>query len=96
MFGKIHNLNSGKLFACCDKELIGKKLVLDDLEILISESFYGSESVDVSELLYNIDDCDQINIFGNNVCSILLEKKIISKDHLLYVDGVAHIQIYKM
>jgi hypothetical protein len=42
MIGKVHNQNGRTIFACCDKELIDKKLNHGDIEIHLSRSFYGS------------------------------------------------------
>jgi uncharacterized protein len=96
MIGKIHNLNTGTLFACCDKKLINKTLNYNDLEIKISYNFYGEKIISKEELLKNICTCKQINIFGNKIANILIKEKIINKNQIIYIDNIAHIQIYNL
>ncbi|HOZ36194.1 MAG TPA: DUF424 family protein [archaeon] len=96
MIGKVHNQNGRTIFACCDKELIDKKLNHGDIEIHLSRSFYGSSLLTEKEFLEQFSDCDYANFFGNRACNLLLKKKIITKDQILYIDKIAHVQIYKM
>lgn len=96
MIGKVHNLDGKILFACCDKELIDKKINYNDIEIHFSKSFFGSSSFTKSAFIEQIRDCDQANIFGNRSCDILLKENLVSKDQIIYFDNVAHIQIYKL
>lgn len=96
MIGKVHNQDGKKIFACCDKELIDKKLNHGDIEIHLSKSFYGLNPLTEKVFLEQINDCDCANVFGNRSCDILLKKKLITKDQIIYIDKIAHIQIYKM
>jgi len=96
MIGKVHSLSGKKIFACCDKELIDKKLNQKGLEIHISKSFYGTSAFTEKAFLEQVKECDQANIFGNKACDILIKEKIISKDQIIYIDKIAHIQIYKI
>lgn len=96
MIGKVHNQNGKIIFACCDKELIDKKINHEDIEIHLSRSFYGSNLLTEKNFLEQINTCDCANVFGNRSCDLLLKKKIITKDQIIYIDKIAHTQIYKL
>lgn len=96
MIGKVHNQNGTIIFACCDKELIDKKLKHGDIEIHLSKSFYGSEKITEKSFIEQINNCDCANVFGNRSCDILLKKKIITKDQIIHIAKIAHTQIYKI
>ncbi len=96
MIGKIHSLNSGELFACCDKELINKTLKFNDVEINISSNFYGTKLISKKELLDCIKSCNQVNIFGNKICKLLIEENMIISEQIIYIEDIAHVQIYNL
>jgi hypothetical protein len=96
MIGKLHVSNGKKVFACCDKNLLNKSILFNGAKIEISEKFYGNQTITKKEFLENIADCDSANVFGKKVCDILVSKKIISRDCVLLVDKVPHVQIYNI
>jgi uncharacterized protein len=96
MIGKIHDVNDQKIFAACDKSLIEKRIITNDLEIYFSKSFYGEEELTIKQIIENIKVCTSSNIFGEKICSQLLENKIISKESIIYINKIPHIQIYNL
>jgi uncharacterized protein len=96
MIGKLHINGFNKLFACCDKELLNTKITFNDLEINISDKFYGTTNVSDKEVIKNIEECTQANIFGKKTCDLLLSKNIISKEQIVFIDDIPHVQIYKI
>lgn len=96
MIGKLHIQENKKIFACCDKELLDTKLKFNDVDVFISSSFFGKDNLTLEQLFENIEECDCANIFGNKICEILLDKGIIIKEQIIYIEGIAHTQIYKM
>ncbi len=96
MIGKIHVNETNILFACCDKEILNKEIKFNDTSIVISNKFYGTEELSEKEILKNIEECTQANVFGKKACALLLDKKIITKENIMDINGVPHVQIYKM
>lgn len=88
---------SGKeiLLAVCDKELLGKTLKSDDVEIKIGD-FYKGEEVTEEDLLSNVEKAKTINAIGEKTISFLIKNNIISRENLIYISGIPHAQIYKM
>ncbi|MCK9292970.1 MAG: DUF424 family protein [archaeon] len=96
MIGKFHKSPIGNIFAACDKELLGSKIIFDDVEIHINKAFYGVDTITEEELLTNINKADSVNIFGNKICSFLVSKKVITKEQIIIINNISHIQIYKI
>lgn len=96
MIGKMHDVNGQRIFASCDKSLIGKKIITADFEISFSKGFYGEKEMSIEEIIKNISKCDSANIFGKKVCSLLLEKKIIIEETIIYIEKIPHVQIYNI
>ncbi|MDD4049704.1 MAG: DUF424 family protein [Candidatus ainarchaeum sp.] len=96
MIGKIHDVSGNKIFASCDKSLVGKTIITEDFEIYFSESFYGDRLLSKEEILKYIDGCHSANIFGEKICNLLLEEKIIVKESIIYIEKIPHVQIYKV
>lgn len=96
MLGKVHEFEGKKIFASCDKELIEKKIITDDFEIYFSKSFYGDKEIDIDQIIKNIKECDSSNIFGKKICSLLIKKKVITEETIIYIEDVPHLQIYKV
>jgi uncharacterized protein len=96
MIGKLHVNENKMLFACCDKELINKEIIFNETTIKLSEKFYGSKEITTEKVLENINKCTQANIFGKNVCELLIDNNLILKEQVLDVNGIPHVQIYKI
>ncbi len=96
MIGKKHIIDGKIIFAACDKELLNKKIEHEDAVIEINESFFGNESLTEAEIIKAIEECDSANLFGKNVCNILITNNLLLKDHLIYLGDVPHAQIYKL
>lgn len=95
MIGKIHLFSGKKIFASCDKSLIDKKIEADDFEVYFSKNFYGEKELTIDQIIKYIEQADSSNIFGEKVCSLLLERKIILKESIIYINNIPHVQIYK-
>lgn len=96
MIGKFHSHSNNKILAVCDANLVGTKIICEDFEIFISSSFFGTEKITEEKILEFIEDCDSANIFGKKVCDLLLEKKIITNEQIIFLNEVPHVQIYKI
>lgn len=88
---KIHKTNFGSLIAICDKELIGKTLKNKDIDFFINPRFYGNEEID-ERVLELIKDAKDGNVVGNNIVTLLLKNKIISKKSIMKIGNIKHAQ----
>ena len=93
---KIISTHQGKILAACDKEIVSKTLKEGDLEIFINPEFYFEKECDEKDLENLMKDVIAMNFFGNNVVSFLINKGIVNKENVKTIEGIMHIQIYKI
>jgi hypothetical protein len=88
---KIHKTEFGTLIAVCDNELSGKTLQNKKLEIFVNPRFYGNEQIgeEIMELINNSNDG---NVIGNNIVNLLLKNRVITKNKVIKINGIAYAQ----
>ena len=87
---------SETLLAACDKELLGKKLKFGEVDFEIKESFYFEKFIGCDELINLLKEASMVNLIGSKVVGHLVEKGIVNRNSVKLIDGVPHIQIYKV
>lgn len=90
---KIHDTGSDKMLAIADSALLGKTFSEGEIEVTISESFYGSEKCFADKALQLARSSTIVNAMGNDVVSLLAENKIVEKNHVLMVGKIMHAQV---
>src|SRR5574341_2483031 len=91
MYLKIHDAGTGRtVVAICDKELIGKKLAQDDLEINVTERFYKGDEVSEEEVVKVLKEAANINLLGKKTVDIAVKAGIIAEENVLMIQGVPH------
>ena len=96
MFLKIHRSPQGDVVAACDRELMGKRLTHGDVEIVISESFYGSTPANEEEVRKALRDAGNINLMGKRVVRIAIDMELITEKGCIIFSGVPHAQIFRV
>jgi hypothetical protein len=91
---KVHKVGSDILVACCDADLLGKRLRGDELEIHVSERFYGGEEVQEDMLLSLLKGATVANLIGDRAVSAAQRAGLIDEDGAAEVCGVKHAQLY--
>jgi hypothetical protein len=89
---KVHRSEGHVLVAACDRELLGKTLS-GDVDVLVNPSFYGRDLCDEEGLLDAISEASLVNLLGNKVVDLAVEKGIVNKKNILIMGGVKHAQI---
>jgi hypothetical protein len=84
------------LLAACDKELLGKKLKFGEVDFEVKESFYFEKFIDCDELVKLLKESQIVNLIGDKLIGHLIEKGIVNRNSVKLIDGVSHVQIYKL
>ena len=61
---KVHPRFGHYLVAICDRELLGKTLIEDDIEFNVSEEFYGGSLVDIETCFKHLRQATMANMVG--------------------------------
>ena len=92
---KIHNISGcDTIVAACDADLIGQTLTCPQCDIVVDESFYGTEPATEEEIIKALKSAANANIIGEKVCAIALKAGIIDKETIILIGNIPHAQIY--
>ena len=80
----------------CDAELLGKKIVQDDLTVNISESYYGDRFVDQKEAESLLQSASIINMVGKETISLSVNIGIGSENGIKIISGIPFLIIFNM
>ena len=80
----------------CDAELLGKKIIQDELNMHISESYYGEKLVEKEEAKTLLKSSSIINMVGKETISLSLELGIGSENGIKTISDVPFLIVFKM
>jgi len=80
----------------CDADLLGKKIVQDDLTMNISESYYGERFVEKEEAEVLLKTSSIINMAGKETISLSVKLGVGSENGIKKVSGVPFLIIFNM
>ncbi|MCY3411171.1 MAG: DUF424 family protein [Candidatus Heimdallarchaeota archaeon] len=76
------------LVAVCDKDILGRTFDHNGLKLNISDKFYGNDEYSEDEVLQELKRCTSANVFGRNICTLLIENGMIHPNTILWLkDG---------
>jgi len=80
----------------CDAELLGKKIIQDDLTVNISESYYGDRFVDQKEAESLLQSASIINMVGKETVSLSVKIGIGSENGIKIISGIPFLIVFNM
>ena len=93
---KISNNQKNSMLNICDVELLGKKIIQDELDLHISESYYGEKLVEKEEAKSLLKNSSIINMVGKETVFLSLELGIGSENGIKTISGVPFLLVYKI
>ncbi len=96
MYLKIHRIQGkGEIVAVCDRELLNRTLCHGNVEMCVSDKFYGNEEADREEIIEALKSAGNINLIGKKAVSVAIECGVLSEGAYILIDGIPHAQIYQ-
>ncbi len=96
MYSKFIKTKEFSILFCCDEELVGKTFKENGVELEVRKETYFGEKINEKELLKRLKEANNINLFGKESTLIALKKGFASEKSLISMQGVPHLQIYKL
>jgi hypothetical protein len=97
MILKIHHSRElGDVVAVCDGELLNTTIAHGDLNVTISEQFYGTTRASADEVQEALEKGDIINIIGERAVSLAIGMGLITRGDCIMIGTVPHAQIYRL
>lgn len=80
----------------CDAELLGKKITQDELNIHISESYYGQRFVEKDEAINLLKQSSIINMVGKETISLSIDLGVGSENGVKTISGIPFLIVFNM
>jgi len=93
---KVSNYQKNTMLNICDAELLGKKLSQDELNMKISENYYGEKLIDTEEAKSLLKNSSIINMVGKKVISLSIELGIGSENGIKTISDVPFLIVFKI
>ncbi len=93
---RVSGYQKNTMLNICDSDLLGKKINQDELNMHISESYYGEKLVDREEAKTLLKNSSIINMVGKEIISLSTSLGIGSESGIKEIDGVPFLIVYKM
>lgn len=98
MYMKIHEKGGQKVVAACDADLLGKVFGEGGITLDLNaySSFYKGELCGEGALLSAIPPASSINLVGKKSVAAGLRSGLFSEQEVKYINGIPHIQVYRV
>ena len=93
---KLTDYQKNAILNICDANLLGKKITEKELEVHISQSYYGEKIVEKEEAKTLLKNSSIINMVGKEIVSLSTSLGIGSEDGIKEIDGIPFLIVYKM
>jgi len=93
---RVSDYQKNTMLNICDAELLGKNIVQDELNIHISESYYGEKLVEKDEAKTLLKNSSIINMVGKETISLSLELGIGSENGIKTISSIPFLIVFKV
>ena len=84
-----------KLINICDKDLIGKTIKDEKIEMHISPSYFEGELVDIDEALFLVKSSSVANLVGEKIVVEVIKAELASKHAVKKIGSTPFLMIFK-
>lgn len=93
---KVTDYQKNIMLNICDANLLGKKIIQDELNMHISENYYGEKFVEKEEAKTLLKNSSIINMVGKETISLSLQLGIGSEAGVKTISEVPFLIVFKM
>jgi hypothetical protein len=95
MFLKIHRApGAGDVVAVCDCELMNTTLCTGDVDVPITEAFYGNCRASENEVREALQNAGNANLMGERAVALAVELGLVSRTGCIMIGNIPHAQIF--
>lgn len=97
MYLKVHRTTAGdEVVAVCDRELLNARIQQGELEVHISEAFYGNTPATPEQVRAALQCAGNINLIGERAVGLAIEMGLIGPQGFIRIGSVPHAQILRL
>ena len=94
IIAKMHRKGGDAVLAACDPDVLGKTMKDGDINVTISEGFFGTMEVPEEDFKILLGQAGNMNLFGEKTIAIAVDAGFVDPDSIMMIDNVPHVQIY--
>lgn len=91
---KIFQKKDHLVVAICDENILDKEIG-NEYKIKIDKKFYGDKLVNDEKACELIKKSTIANLIGKKIIKLVLEKKFITKENIMFIGEIPHAQFVK-
>ena len=91
--------SDGLLVSVCDPECLGETYSEGEIELDVTEAFYGGEQArdaDAETVVDSLTRASVANLVGERAVTVAIDAGIVDEERVLSVDGTLHAQLLRM
>jgi uncharacterized protein len=97
MFLKIHcSPGTGSVVSVCDGDLLNTTITDGELEVRITESFYGNSRASEAQVREALTNAENANLMGERAVGIAIELGLVSRENCIMIGTIPHAQIFRL
>ena len=93
---RVTDYQNNMMLNICDADLLGKNIVDGELNMNISESYYGEKLIEKEEAQSLLKRSSIINMVGENTVSLSIELGIGSQNGVKKISNIPFLIVFKM
>ena len=93
---RVTDYQNNMMLNICDVDLLGKNIVEGELNMNISESYYGEKLIEKEEAKKLLKQSSIINMVGDKAISLSIELGIGSENGIKKISNVPFLIVFKM
>ena len=93
---RVTDYQNNMMLNICDVDLLGKNIVEGELNMNISESYYGEKLIEKEEAKKLLKQSSIISMVGKNTISLSIELGIGSENGIKTISDVPFLIVFKM
>ena len=78
------------LVAICDAHLIGATICDDNIELFVSEHFFGREVISKEKCLKEMYKASNLNLIGKSIVETAIEEHMINEHSVMWINCPKH------
>ncbi len=93
---RVSHYQQNPMLNICDADLLGKRIIEDQLKISIDKNYYGDKLVDAEEAKSLLQNSTIINMVGKETISLSISLGIGSEKGVRIINGIPFLIVFKM
>jgi len=93
---RLYRTSQTTVLAVCDEELLGRVFREGEVVLNVSEGYYGGDRCDQEKLRDLLREADIISLVGERCISVAVDANLAEWRFVKRVEGIPHLNVYRI